>query len=59
MKILIENSSQEGELVLDPFIGVGAVGMACKELKRDYIGIELDEKYYNIAYNRINDYIYE
>ena len=54
MKILIKNSSQEGELVLDPFIGVGAVGIACKELNRDYIGIELDENYYNIACNRIN-----
>ena len=53
MKILIENSSQEGELVLDPFIGVGAVGIACKELNRDYIGVELDENYYNIACNRI------
>lgn len=59
MKILIENSTQEGELVLDPFIGIGAVGIACEELNRDYIGIELDEKYYNIAYNRINGYIYE
>lgn len=57
MKILIENSTQEGELVLDPFIGVGAVGVACKELNRDYIGIELDENYYNVAYNRINGYI--
>ena len=54
MKILIENSSQEGELVLDPFLGVGATAMACKELNRDYIGIELDENYYNIACNRIN-----
>ena len=53
MKILIENSSQEGELVLDPFLGVGAVGVACKELNRECIGIELDENYYNIAYNRI------
>ena len=49
MKILIENSSQEGELVLDPFLGVGATAMACKELNRVYIGVELDEKYYNIA----------
>lgn len=59
MKILIENSTQEGELVLDPFIGVGAVGIACKELNRNYIGVELDKNYYNIAYNRINGYIYE
>ena len=57
MKILIENSSQEGELVLDPFLGVGATAIACKELNRDYIGIELDEKYYNIACKRVNDYM--
>lgn len=54
MKILIENSSLEGELVLDPFVGVGAVALACEELNRDYIGIELDENYYNIAKERIN-----
>ena len=57
MKILIENSSQEGELVLDPFLGVRATAMACKELNRDYIGVELDEKYYNIACKRVNDYM--
>ena len=54
MRILIENSTQEGELVLDAFMGIDSVCLACKELKRDFIGIELDEKYYNIAYNRIN-----
>lgn len=57
MKILIENSSQEGETVLDPFLGVGATAIASKELNRQYIGIELDENYYNIAINRINTYI--
>ena len=57
MKILIENSSQEGEMVFDPFVGVGATAIACKELNRQYIGIELDEHYYNIAVNRVNDYI--
>lgn len=59
MKILIENSSQEGETVLDPFLGVGATAIASKELNRQYIGIELDENYYNIAINRINTYIEE
>ena len=59
MKILIENSSQENELVLDPFMGVGSTGIACKELNRDFIGVELDEKYYNIANSRIEDYIPE
>lgn len=59
MKILIENSSQEGEIVFDPFVGVGATVIACKELNRQYIGIELDEHYYNIAVNRVNGFIYE
>ena len=57
MKILIENSSQEGEIVLDPFVGVGSTVIACKELNRQYIGVELDEHYYNIAVNRVNGYI--
>ena len=59
MKILIENSSQENEVVLDPFVGVGSTALACKELNRNFIGIELDENYYNIAHNRINGYIHE
>ena len=37
MKILVENSSQENELVLDPFMGIGSTGIACKELNRDFI----------------------
>ena len=59
MKILIENSSQENELVLDPFMGIGSTGIACKELNRDFIGVELDEKYYDIANSRIDNYIPE
>ncbi len=59
MRILIENSSQEEEIVLDPFVGVGATAIACKELNRKFIGFELDENYYNIACNRINGYTYE
>lgn len=53
MKILIENSTQKGDIVLDPFVGVGATVLACIESERDYIGIELDEKYYNIANERV------
>ena len=59
MKVLIENSSQENEVVLDPFVGVGSTALACKELNRNFIGFELDENYYNIAHNRINGYIHE
>ena len=54
MKWLIERLTNEDELVLDPFMGSGTTGVACKELNREFIGIELDENYYNIAYNRIN-----
>lgn len=53
MKILVENSSNEGDLVLDPFMGVGSTGVACKELNRDFIGIEIDERYFNIAKKRL------
>ena len=53
MKILIENSTQKGDIVLDPFVGVGATALACIESERDYIGIELDENYYNIAKERV------
>ena len=55
MKILVENSSQENEIVLDPFLGVGATGIACRELNRNFLGIELDEHYFEIAKNRIEN----
>lgn len=54
MKVMIENSSQEGDTVLDPFMGVGGTGVACKECNRNFIGIEIDEKYYTIAAERLN-----
>lgn len=53
MKILIENSTKKGDVVLDPFVGVGATALACIESERNYIGIELDENYYNIANERV------
>lgn len=59
MKILIENSSLEGELVLDPFMGVGSTIMASKELNRSYLGIELNEHYFNIAKERIESILVE
>lgn len=52
-KILIENSSNENDVVLDPFMGVGSCGIACKELNRKFIGIEIDEKYFEIAQDRM------
>ena len=53
MKILVENSSKPGDVVLDPFMGIGSTGIACRLLRRDFIGIELDETYFKIAKERI------
>lgn len=42
-----------GDKVLDPFMGVGTTGVVCKKIGRDFIGIEIDEKYFNAAKKRI------
>lgn len=57
MKILIENSTNVGDTVLDPFMGTGSTGVACKELNRDFMGIEIDKKYFDIAKKRIENTI--
>lgn len=53
MEILVENSSNENDLVLDLFMGVGSTGIACRNLNRNFIGIEIDERYFKIAQDRI------
>ena len=53
MKTLIANSSNENDIVLDPFMGIGSSCLACKELNRQFIGIELDPNYFEIAKKRI------
>ena len=53
IKHLIELLSNENDTVLDCFMGSGTTGLACKELKRNFIGIELSEEYYYIAKDRI------
>lgn len=50
---LVVNSSQEGEVVLDCFMGSGSTGVACLNTNRNFIGIELDEGYFKIAQKRI------
>jgi len=50
----IRSWSNEGEIVLDPFMGSGTTGVAAKNLGRDFIGIELDPEYFAIAERRIN-----
>ena len=54
MKWLLERLTNEGDLILDPFMGSGSTGVACLNTNRNFIGIELDEKYFNIAQERIN-----
>ena len=46
-------STKENDVVLDMFMGSGTTGVACKKLNRKFIGIELDEKYFEIAKQRI------
>lgn len=55
MELLINNSTNEGDLVLDPFMGSGTTGVACKRTNRKFYGIEIDKKYYNIAKERIEN----
>ena len=55
MKIFIENSSNEGDVVLDPFMGCGSTGVACVNTGRNFIGIELDKQYFDIAEKRIKE----
>ena len=51
---LIKTYTSEGNVVLDNCMGSGTTGIACKNLNRKFIGIELDEKYFKIAKERIN-----
>jgi len=52
---VISYYSYEGDTVCDPFMGSGTTGVVCKNLNRNFIGIELDPKYFKIAEKRINE----
>lgn len=52
---LIEDNSNENELILDPFMGGGTTGVACINTNRRFIGIELDDEYFNKAKERIEE----
>jgi site-specific DNA-methyltransferase (adenine-specific) len=51
--------SNEGDLVYDPFMGSGTTGVACVNTNRGFIGMELDDKYFEIAKERIEKAIAE
>ncbi len=52
---LIKKSSNEGDTVLDPFIGSGTTGVACVKLNRNFIGYEISPDYFKIAEKRISE----
>lgn len=53
---IISHSTDEGMVVFDPFMGSGTTGVACKNLNRNFIGIELNEDYYLTAKKRIENH---
>ena len=53
LEYLIETYSNEGDVVRDNCMGSGSTGVACKNTNREFIGMELDEKYYKIACERL------
>jgi site-specific DNA-methyltransferase (adenine-specific) len=55
LEYLIKTFTNEGDTVLDNTMGSGSTGVACVNTNRDFIGIEKDEKYFDIAKSRIND----
>lgn len=54
-EILKKGSVKENDTILDPFMGSGTTGVACKNLNRNFIGIELDPEYFKIAKERIDN----
>jgi DNA modification methylase len=58
MKWILKYYSKEGDTVLDPTMGSGSMGVACKEMKRKFIGIEKNEDIFKYATERIHNTIY-
>lgn len=59
LSFLIEKSSNPNDTVFDPFMGVGSTGVACLKTGRNFIGIELEKNYYDLAKQRLNGEIKE
>ena len=56
MEWLLERLTEVDDIILDPFMGSGTTGITCKNLNRNFIGIELDEDYFNMAKERIENH---
>jgi len=55
MEWILKYYSKEGDTILDPTMGSGSTGVACKNMKRNFIGIEMDDEIYDVAYKRLNE----
>lgn len=55
MEYLIKTYTNEGETILDFTMGSGTTGIACRNINRNFIGIELDTNFFNIAKQRITN----
>ena len=55
MSWILKYYSKEGDVVLDPTMGSGSTGVACKDMKRNFIGIEMDDDIFEVAYKRLNE----
>jgi len=53
LEYLLKYWSDEGDVILDPTMGSGSTGVACKKINRGFVGIELDKKYYDICVSRL------
>ena len=53
MRMVVERITNEGDTILDPFMGSGTTGVAAVQTGRNFIGIEIEPKYYEIAEKRI------
>jgi site-specific DNA-methyltransferase (adenine-specific) len=54
MEWILKYYSKEGDVVLDPTMGSGSTGVACKNMGRNFIGIEMDEEIFKMAESRNN-----
>jgi DNA modification methylase len=56
LKFFIEISTNKGDIVLDPFMGSGSTGIASKISERNFIGIEVNKKIFNIVKNKLKNF---
>jgi len=55
MEFLLKYWSKPGDVVLDPTMGSGSMGIACKNMGRNFIGIEMNDDIYELAKKRVGD----